>query len=347
MQYLVDLHLSLKNFTEAGCTSMQAIRMLSWSDAPLGSLDSTLTSYPAERERDRKEKLYAAAIGYFRAGEDWERAIAYGEELRLYYQFAAFDFLKLSLLLQEQSECFRSIVTTDRFYSNYFRVVHFGDGFDDDLSGGPAASSGVGKEFVYRGVKLESITDFTGRIKRKWPEAKILMSSDRPTDELMAAHRQIISITTLTRATAAESRETLAALGIQRNGSGSGIDAVAASLSLLGGAGGGSNGCGGPSFPVHADPPKNVLTYRDHNDLSVFVYAKGNQRDKKVSEGGQQKQKQQFARTMMRVAAMCSYFFFFSSLFAWFSFLFLLLLLPVLFSFLPLSRCVCCLFFFC
>lgn len=260
---------------------MQAIRMLSWSDAPLGALDSTLTSYPAERERDRKEKLYAAAIGYFRAGEDWERAIAYGEELRLYYQFAAFDFLKLSHLLQEQSECFRSIVTTERFYSNYFRVVHFGDGFDEELTGGPAAAATVGKEFVYRGVKLESITDFTGRIKRKWPEAKILMSSDRPTDELMAAHRQIISITTLTRATAAESKETLAALGIQRNGSGSGIDAVAASLSALGG--GGSHSGGGSSFQAHADPPKNVLTYRDHNDLSVFVYAKGNQRDKKVS----------------------------------------------------------------
>jgi len=285
VQYLVDLHLGLKNYTEAGCTVMQAIRMLGWSDSLMPPLDSTLTKYPGEKERERKEKLYQAAIGYFKLGEDWERAIAYGEELRLYYQFDVFDFTKLAALLQEQADCFRAIVSTERFYSNYFRVVYFGSGFDEELTG--ADSPAGTREFVYRGVKLEPVMDFTNRIKRKWPEAKILMSSDRPSDELLAAHKQIISITTLTRATAQETTETFKALGIATPPSttataagAAGGKAGAASLVALGGSSS-HPAVLSSSFRPSQAPPKGVSTYREQNDLSVFVYAKGVQKDKK------------------------------------------------------------------
>jgi hypothetical protein len=159
--YLVDLHLSLKNYSEAGCTAIQGIKILSWTaDSWLGPLNSTLTKYPSERERERKEKMYLAAISYFKQGEEWERAIQYGEELRNYYQFASFEYLKLSALLTDQSECFRNILTQERFYSNYFRVCYFGSGFDEELTGALAAQAkgqGEQREFVYRGVKLEPV----------------------------------------------------------------------------------------------------------------------------------------------------------------------------------------------
>ena len=159
--YLVDLHVGLKNFTEAGCTSVQALRMLEWSETPLASLESSLTKYPSELERERKEKLYAGAIGYFKAGEDWERALAMAEELRAYYQFDAYDYPKLASLLTEQSENFRQIVSVERFYSNYFRVVYYGAGFEDELVLNSASGvrnhetercpAGKEKEFVYKG----------------------------------------------------------------------------------------------------------------------------------------------------------------------------------------------------
>jgi hypothetical protein len=171
-----------------------------------------------------------------------------------------------------------------------FFVQYFGSGFDDELTGG---ASGVAREFVYRGVKLEPVMDFTNRVKRKWPEAKILMSSDRPSDELLAAHKQIISITTLTRATAQEAADTCKALGIvqpstsatggQGAGGNSGTAAAssAGTLAALGGSGGHPSVLDASFRPSTQPPPKGVLSYRDQNDLSVFVYAKGVQKDKK------------------------------------------------------------------
>jgi hypothetical protein len=45
---------------------------------------------------------------------------------------------------------------------------------------------------------MEPVMDFTNRLKKKFPGAKIFMSSDAPPAEMLAANSQIISITTLT-----------------------------------------------------------------------------------------------------------------------------------------------------
>ena len=54
-----------------------------------------------------------------------------------------------------------------------------------------------GKEFIYRGERMEPVMDFTNRMRKKFPAAKILMSSDVPSAELATQYTQIISITTL------------------------------------------------------------------------------------------------------------------------------------------------------
>jgi len=271
VQYLVDLHVGLKNYAEAGCTAIQAIKMLSWSAAPLAALNSTLSKFPAEQEHQRKEQLYLAAIQYFTSGEEWERAIALCEELRAYYQYDRFDYPKLSNLLQAQSECFRNIVGQERFYPNYFRVVFYGSGFDEELTG---ASTGKEREFVYRGVKLEPVMDFTNeRIKRKWPDAKILMSSDKPNEEMLSKHKQIISITTLQRASLKEADDLLAQLNVPRP--------AAVTPPMHDGTAPVTGASCISKYGFSASPatiPKNITTYREHNDLCVFVYAKGIQK---------------------------------------------------------------------
>lgn len=130
------------------------------------------------------------------------------------------------------------------------------------------------------GVKLEPVMDFTNRIKRKYPDAKILMSSDRPTEELLAAHKQIISITTLTRATPAEAAETIKALGASPTAPGNSAN-CGPLIPLTVGGPQGSNDVLSGRRAAFAALPKNVATYREHNDLSVFIYAKGLQKDKK------------------------------------------------------------------
>jgi hypothetical protein len=99
------------------------------------------------------------------------------------------------------------------------------------------------------------------------------MSSDRPSEELLVAHRQIISITTLTRATVQESADTLKLLGVTPGSSSAAPSSSSSSSSAA-------------ADPLqgrkpHAAPPKNVAAYRDQNDISVFIYAKAMQKDKK------------------------------------------------------------------
>lgn len=184
VSYLVDLHISLKNYTEAGMAHLEQLRVLDWSDHHI----QAVKPYPAEAEKTRKERLYKLAIAAFSSAEDYERAITLCSELRHYYQFQSYDYNKVSITLQQQAELFQQVIKAERYYPVYFRVVYYGDGFDSAVRG---------KEFVYRGDKLEAIMDFTNRFKLKFPDAKIQMSSDAPKDEALAASKQIISITKL------------------------------------------------------------------------------------------------------------------------------------------------------
>lgn len=48
-------------------------------------------------------------------------------------------------------------------------------------------------EFIYRGSKLQSVMDFvSSRIKKKYPQAKILMSADPPTQQQLTESPQYI-----------------------------------------------------------------------------------------------------------------------------------------------------------
>ena len=68
-----------------------------------------------------------------------------------------FNYREVSRLLALESELYKNIVDSERFFSHFFRVYFFGGGWkaaEDEVSG---------VTFVYRGKKMESISDFTIR----------------------------------------------------------------------------------------------------------------------------------------------------------------------------------------
>ncbi len=90
---------------------------------------------------------------------------------------------------------------------------------------------------------------FTTRLKRKFPQAKILMSSDEPSEELRASYSQILGITTLTRPPRALREELLAARNVRAEEN---VRWPAAKDSIA---------------------PSNVASYRDNASLlGVFEY---------------------------------------------------------------------------
>ncbi|MES1912154.1 MAG: hypothetical protein MHM6MM_004477 [Cercozoa sp. M6MM] len=211
-QYLVQMHLRLGNYVEAGVVQLQHLAKLDWSNA-------------------QKPSLVRRTIRLFDRAEAWERALELCEQLQYYYRHHAFDYERLSNVLRLQARFYKKILTRQRLYARYYRVVCYGPGFAGrnsaayakalgDKDKAAAIGMGIGlvdsaearlqqrvtdealadREFVFRGVKLESVMEFVNRIKSKWPRAKIIMSSDRPSDEDLAAQgefAQAVSVTSL------------------------------------------------------------------------------------------------------------------------------------------------------
>ena len=124
--------------------------------------------YPPETQCERRETLYREAIELFERGQDWESACALCEALRRRHQEVTFDYAQLSELLRQQADLFERAMKTERFYPAHFRVGFYGKGFGDGYRN---------VEYVYRGDNLESIIDFSGRIKAKHEGAKTLPSA--------------------------------------------------------------------------------------------------------------------------------------------------------------------------
>jgi hypothetical protein len=81
------------------------------------------------------------------------------------------------------------ITNEDRLFPQFYRLLFFGNGFSDDLRG---------KEIVYKsgtGPEVESVIEFTNRIKSMYPEARVFNSSDPIQDMLIdGQHIQIASL---------------------------------------------------------------------------------------------------------------------------------------------------------
>jgi len=182
LQYLVNLHTNSGNHVEAGIVQLQQAKLLDWSNQVVEPYDV----HPEEPERCRKERFIKLAIDNFCRAEDWARAIDRAEYLRYYYQHIIYDYAAVSKLLRDVAEYFEHMTRPKVTYPAYYRVCFYGK-FDS-----PYLTQQC--EFVYKGAPLEQIMDFTARIRKRFPGAYYHMSSEKPSEELLAKHQQIIAI---------------------------------------------------------------------------------------------------------------------------------------------------------
>lgn len=169
VQYLETLHVGLGNYTEAGLVVFEIAENIGWTE--------TLVN---------RVSLYEKSLDYFERSSEWELCIQVLGRLQEYYEKVIFKYDKVASILRRSATLFEKVVHTERFYSVYFRVCFYGKEFEN----GP-------REVVFKGNKLEKNIDFTTRIKNKYPNAYILMSSHIPSDEEIEEKQSILSITTL------------------------------------------------------------------------------------------------------------------------------------------------------
>ena len=84
--------------------------------------------------------------------------------------FRIYDYYKLSNILTLQSSAFQNILTTFRPHPEYFKVSFFGGSYPLFVRN---------KEFIYRGLDFEKISDFTQRLCAEFPEANLVTKVDK------------------------------------------------------------------------------------------------------------------------------------------------------------------------
>ena len=159
------------------------------------------------QEWQRKEQLYGQIIALFDKSKLWEYAVPLCKELcdlyenrcgiKIYLRNSSkkstlltslwpwkligswfkllifsriYDYYKLSNILTLQSSAFQNILTTFRPHPEYFKVSFFGGSYPLFVRN---------KEFIYRGLDFEKISDFTHRLCAEFPEANLVTKVDK------------------------------------------------------------------------------------------------------------------------------------------------------------------------
>ncbi len=222
VQHLSDMLSESGSFLESGITLILYGQSLKFSS----DVVEAAGSYPEEPEYARKERVYLQAISLFASGKQWERAIPLMRELEQRYETSLYQYDKLAAMLQKEGSFFSLIAGTQRFFANYFRVAFYGKGFKETVRS---------KQFIYKGLELESLTDFTARLQLVYRKADILKTTSISA-EVENGEGQYLLVTAVTPSSADE--------------------------------------CGGYKRTFDAAMPPFVQKYHEANDINYFVYSK-------------------------------------------------------------------------
>lgn len=179
---LVNQHIELNNYVEAGNILMLHADLLSWST---DSYDEPHGEFPRQTHRERKIALYRKAIEYFDKAKMWEICVQLTNELRVIYERQIYDFDALTQLMTDLSTFYSNIAGSERFFCEYFRVGYYGKGFSVLLRN---------REFIFRGLELERLADFTQRIQSKFPQAQLLNYTEEPQTDVQNSEGQFLQI---------------------------------------------------------------------------------------------------------------------------------------------------------
>lgn len=233
---LVAQHVASSSYVEAANTLLLHANLLQWDN--VDDSEEAQGGFPKQSVSARKVALYRQAITYFDQGKMWEMCIKLINELRVVIERQLFDFAMLAELTSSQGQYYKNIVSTERFFCEYFRVGYYGRGFPVTLRN---------KEFVFRGLELERLTDFSQRVAAKFPEATLMKSTDPPTDEVLLSDGQHLQIFSVKPCSLAEKD-------------------------------------GRPNPRVHKHMPANIAKYHIFNEVNCFLYSKPFRKNKQKGE---------------------------------------------------------------
>jgi dedicator of cytokinesis protein 3 len=176
---LYDLHTEVNNHVEAAFTLQLHANQLAWSTRMLHAD----LMFPAQQEWQRKEQLYGQIINLLDKSKLWEYALPLCKELADLYEARIYDFAKLSDILRRQATFYQKIMSEFRPEPEYYMVGFYGLSFPLFVRN---------KQFIYRGLDYEKISDFTGRLLKEFPGAALCTAASPPEQELREQEAQSI-----------------------------------------------------------------------------------------------------------------------------------------------------------
>eukprot|EP01133_Synstelium_polycarpum_P003665 gene3665-4219_t len=189
---LLNQHINSSYFTEAGHTLLLHSDLYEWNnEVTLPMFSFTIPDspqaivFPQETITERKIRLIRMAIQYLERGNAWEKCILLIQDLKIQYE-ESHNLRALSEVIFQEADLYEKIVNVERFYSEYFRVGYYGRGFPTNIQG---------REYLYKGYELERLSEFTGRILAKFPNAELLKTTAEPTPDILNADAQYLLIT--------------------------------------------------------------------------------------------------------------------------------------------------------
>jgi len=190
VERLKNIHRDLNNHSEAA----QVLLMHAtypWQenkDVPAFVVNISAT-WPRESIENRRIRVFRKAIDLYALGKNWEKCLEYCELLRTFYE-REFMYEELSSILTEQAKYYLAIKKQERFYPTHFRVSFLGLSYPVDIRN---------KVFIYRGAPLESIMEFSSRLRHQFPTAKSVppgKEKDEMKDSTDKLYIQVSGVTT-------------------------------------------------------------------------------------------------------------------------------------------------------
>ncbi|KAL1921661.1 uncharacterized protein VTP21DRAFT_10303 [Calcarisporiella thermophila] len=180
---LVRMHVKQDSFVEAAHTLRLYANLLPWRT---GDTVPPGHNFPQQSSFARKEMLYYQMMELFEKGQAWEDAVGLCKELAHQYEHTTYDYARLAEVLRRQANLCDTIIKQERHHCEYFRVRYVGHGFPVGLRG---------KQFIYRGLPFEKLSEFCERIQIKHPKAQLLGSHISPGDAVVNSEGQYLYIT--------------------------------------------------------------------------------------------------------------------------------------------------------
>ncbi|KAH7888385.1 hypothetical protein F5I97DRAFT_2002325 [Phlebopus sp. FC_14] len=181
---LVNAHLQSQNYVEAALTLKLHSDLHEWDlytfVPPMEDL-----GLPQQSQFHRKETLCLLILDYLGKGKAYESAIEICKELAKQHSDVTFNYTRLAEILRHQATLLEHITTDQRYYSDYFRIVFYGE-FPDALRG---------KQFIYRGYEWEKYGAFCERMLNKHPGAQLLKVTGDPPVDIRFGTDQYIQVT--------------------------------------------------------------------------------------------------------------------------------------------------------